>query len=472
MGGAKDTGPPGTDLCFTTEPPEVQLKCDELEKQKKDSDSHCAALEKEKKDIVDYLKHSVLEKEDEAQELSERLESQRQASDQAREALRLQHERLRQELRARIEELTGENGTLATRLAVLEEFQEQKEQLMSNMASLEKQLVSLKEEHKADVHSLEMKALLEKRSLEKEMESHAAATAAQLGHLVDQRVPEATRRALRENAEASARCGQLSEQAHALMKENAALRDRKSQLAVDVDILEQMLGELSRKSCVRKKVMEQLTEKCRQLQTELELCRQEHRQLHAKHKLALARTETLRFTEFIEFIRSYRALDSSYPRSRSFKGVQEQCRESRAEASQLEAELLEERRMRSRMKSVTQEAAVTVRRALMEASDVGVVPWKQLMLRLLVVLDGPTLGNFSAEEPAEPQTSDAAAAGPGDLGLAPPSPPPKHSVSGSGRGFVLPLHRKPSGQKTSISVHPSDSAIRLETFRHLVNRRK
>uniref|UniRef100_A0A8D3C012 Cilia- and flagella-associated protein 157 n=1 Tax=Scophthalmus maximus TaxID=52904 RepID=A0A8D3C012_SCOMX len=298
-----------------------KLKCDELEKQKKDSDSHCAALEKEKKDIVDYLKHSVLEKEDEAQELSERLESQRQASDQAREALRLQHERLRQELRARIEELTGENGTLATRLAVLEEFQEQKEQLMSNMASLEKQLVSLKEEHKADVHSLEMKALLEKRRL-KEMESHAAATAAQLGHLVDQRVPEATRRALRENAEASARCGQLSEQAHALMKENAALRDRKSQLAVDVDILEQMLGELSRKSCVRKKVMEQLTEKCRQLQTELELCRQEHRQLHAKHKLALARTETLRFTEFIEFIRSYRALDSSYPRSRSFKGVQ------------------------------------------------------------------------------------------------------------------------------------------------------
>lgn len=36
---------------------------------------------------------------------------------------------------------------------------------MSSLESLEKQLVSLREEHKDDIHSLEMKALLEKRRL-------------------------------------------------------------------------------------------------------------------------------------------------------------------------------------------------------------------------------------------------------------------------------------------------------------------
>lgn len=49
------------------------------------------------------------------------------------------------------------------RLADLEEFQKQKEQLMSNMESLEKQLSSQEEKHKATIHSLEMKALLEKK---------------------------------------------------------------------------------------------------------------------------------------------------------------------------------------------------------------------------------------------------------------------------------------------------------------------
>lgn len=48
-------------------------------------------------------------------------------------------------------------------LASLEEFQKQKEQLVSNMESLEKQLAIQKDEHKTDIHNLEMKALLEKR---------------------------------------------------------------------------------------------------------------------------------------------------------------------------------------------------------------------------------------------------------------------------------------------------------------------
>lgn len=51
------------------------------------------------------------------------------------------------------------------RLAGLEEFQEHEEQLMSNMESLERQLASQKEEHKAAIHSLEMKALMEKKRL-------------------------------------------------------------------------------------------------------------------------------------------------------------------------------------------------------------------------------------------------------------------------------------------------------------------
>lgn len=89
-----------------------QLKSDELERQKKDLKAQYSTLEKEKKDIVEFLKRSVLEKEDEVDALTERLESQRQAAEKERDAVQLQQNRLRQELQGRIEELTKENATL------------------------------------------------------------------------------------------------------------------------------------------------------------------------------------------------------------------------------------------------------------------------------------------------------------------------------------------------------------------------
>lgn len=88
------------------------------------------------------------------------------------------------------------------------------------------------------------------------MESHVAAMEAEVQHLVDQKVPETTRLALQENTEVKARFSHLSERAKVLIGENSALKDRKSQLSLDVDILEQMVSETSRQSCVRKKVRE------------------------------------------------------------------------------------------------------------------------------------------------------------------------------------------------------------------------
>lgn len=54
----------------------------------------------------------------------------------------------------------------AERLADLEEFQKNKDQVMSKMESLEKQLASQKEEHKATIHSVEIKALMERKRSE------------------------------------------------------------------------------------------------------------------------------------------------------------------------------------------------------------------------------------------------------------------------------------------------------------------
>ncbi|TKS77927.1 Cilia- and flagella-associated protein 157 [Collichthys lucidus] len=429
-----------------------QLKYDQVERQKNDLNSQYSALEKEKKDIVEYLKRSVLEKEEEVDELKERLESQQKAADKDKDALQLQHSQLRQELQDRIDELTTENMTLVARLAGLEEFQKQKEELISNMESLEKQLTSQKEKHKADVHSLEMKALLEQKRLEKEMESHVAAMAAQEQHLVDQKVPETIRLALQENTEVKAQFNQLSEQAQVLMGQNSALRARKSQLSVDLGILEEMLSEMSHQSCIRKKVVEQLTEKCQQLQAELKDCSQERKQLQAENTRVLIEMEALR---------------------QGRAALSEQCSKTRTEVRRLEVELEEERRRRSRMKSNMQEVAITLKQAMTEAatekdSEVD-LQWRQLMQKVLVVMDMPTLTNSTTKSNQlnELQTSDPVAARTG-MNY-------KHTLSRTGAvssSTHTPLYRKSSSQKTVGSSKPPDSTVRFLTTRNSFSKRK
>lgn len=90
--------------------------------------------------------------------------------------------------------------------------------------------------------------------LEKETERRAASMRTEVEHLVNLRVPEAVRSVMKETTEVKAQFSQLSEHALALTEENSALRERRSQLSVDVGNLEQMLKEVSRQSCVQKKV--------------------------------------------------------------------------------------------------------------------------------------------------------------------------------------------------------------------------
>ncbi|KAK2901721.1 hypothetical protein Q8A73_011467 [Channa argus] len=452
-----------------------QLKSDELEREKKDLKAQCNVLEKEKKDIVEFLKRSLLEKEDEVDELTDRLESQRQASDEDRGALQLQHNQLVEGIQGRIDELTKENMKLVAKLDSLEEFQRQKEQLMSNMESLEKQLASQNDEHKNDIHNLEIKTLLEKKRLEKEVESFEAAMAAEVQQLVNRKVPETTRLALQENVELKSQLSELSAQAQVLMKENSALQDRKSQLSLDREILEKLLSEMTRQSCIHKKVVEQLTEKCQQLQAEQKDNRQELKQLQTEHKGIKAELEGLR---------------------QERTSLSDQCSKNTAEVGRLEAALEEERRRRSRIKSSLQEAVVTLRQALMEEPTErgSVVHWKKLMQRLLLVLDKHSSSTADNEHLKKPQTSEAEAAGavnldpassfqfqlaryrPGDLGLVPP-PAPKHKnllfKTGTGSGSTgPPLHRKPISQKAASSITLTDSAASVLSSKHSITKLK
>ncbi|XP_078141516.1 cilia- and flagella-associated protein 157 [Centroberyx gerrardi] len=433
-----------------------RLRCEEQEEQRKELGGRLGLLQQEKTDSVQFLKRSVLRGEEERARLEERLAGLQRDAGLQSDALRLQLDRLRDELQDRNEQLAADNMLLAGKLADLEEFREQKERLMSDLESLEKQLANQKEEHSAAVYSLEKKALLENDRLKKEMHSQVASVAAELRRLSEQRMPETTARAVQENAAVRAQLGRLSEHGDALLRENEALRSRERRLRLQLDVLEPLLSQVTRKSRSQHKVVQQLTEKCQQLQAELEQrgsAQQEHQLLQTEHTHLLAELDTLRQDQ---------------------ASALEQRSKSRAAAERRGAELEEERRKRSRLESVLQEAASALRQALTDVPAEGdaAVRWNQMMQELLEVLDGSTqLGKGPApsdagaknSRPHELQTCGPtpARAGtltpvrtsqaqlplyrPGDLGLV-PRPTPKRSTVLSRRGAPSSrlLHSKPS----------------------------
>ncbi|TNN48686.1 hypothetical protein EYF80_041104 [Liparis tanakae] len=119
-----------------------QLESDHQERRQKELISRYAALEKEKSDIVDFLKRSVLEKEVEAEELTEQLESQQRVAGEQEAALRLQLEELREELRGRVvEQLTVKCRQLQ---AELEDGRQQGARLQSDHAGVLLELEALR----------------------------------------------------------------------------------------------------------------------------------------------------------------------------------------------------------------------------------------------------------------------------------------------------------------------------------------
>ncbi|XP_042580687.1 cilia- and flagella-associated protein 157-like [Cyprinus carpio] len=177
---------------------------------------------------------------------------------------------------------------LAGKLASLEEFSMQREKLMAERRCLEEQLQKQKEEHQAQIYNLEKKAVLDNDRLKKDMLQHVAAVAAEFQQVSDQKMPETTKRAMQEN---------LSDKTKELLKENNDLRAREKQLKIENAITELLLHEITKKNVANQKVAHQLTEKSKQMQSDVEKCAKlkvEQQELLDSHSAICTELDALR----------------------------------------------------------------------------------------------------------------------------------------------------------------------------------
>lgn len=143
-----------------------QKKCDELELANQDYRSQYEQQTTDKKEIVSFLKKQLEQRADEIADLQDRLIGLQQAKDSEKDQYEVQLATLRTEMQEIKDQLTSENMVLGGKLASLEEFRVQKEDLMAKFAKMEEELEKQQKEHKDVIYNLERKAVVDKDRFE------------------------------------------------------------------------------------------------------------------------------------------------------------------------------------------------------------------------------------------------------------------------------------------------------------------
>uniref|UniRef100_A0A8D2LUZ9 Cilia- and flagella-associated protein 157 n=1 Tax=Varanus komodoensis TaxID=61221 RepID=A0A8D2LUZ9_VARKO len=270
----------GSDLFLLSS---YQQKWDELQVS---DDLFRAEYEKmvgDNKEIVAFLKKTLNQRVDEIAELSLQLQLLQQAKDSEKDAFEAQLAQLRHEFQETKDMLTSENMALSGKLAALEEFRIQKDELMAKFSDLEEQLTRQEENHKEYVYNLEKKTVIDKERLKKEMLHRVNAVAAEFRKVSNSQMAETTKRTIRENVTISLQLTKITEQSLQLIQENDRLKEAHTRTLKQLDLLEQNERRMAKTSVSNQKLIWMLTTKCKELQAQVD----EHLQV----KRVLAQTQ-------------------------------------------------------------------------------------------------------------------------------------------------------------------------------------
>ncbi|XP_043913945.1 cilia- and flagella-associated protein 157-like [Protopterus annectens] len=354
-----------------------QQRCDELTLRKDQYEKQYDQLLTEKKEIVAFLKRSLDQRIDDLADLNDRLIGLQQAKDGEKDAYEAQLTQLRHELQETKDQLTSENMLLAGKLASLEEFRVQKEDLMAKFVALEEHLKKQEEERKQLIYELERKAVVDKDRLKKEMVQRVNNVATEFRKVSNKQMAETTKRAIQENASISAQLVRMSDKSMELIVENDHLKELEKQQRFQLQTMEHIEKELAKTNVSNQKVIQMLTEKCKQQQIKMD--EYETRNEH-----------------FLKVDNDYCKLQKQHDIDRQeCECLREELKKKNAEMETLKKHLEEEAISRKNIEKVLSEAAYVLRDALLEeesstandTSEVAVhVQRSEMMDKLLSVL--------------------------------------------------------------------------------------
>ncbi|XP_069799152.1 cilia- and flagella-associated protein 157 [Dendropsophus ebraccatus] len=373
-----------------------QKKSDEVSAKENFFKTQFDQLSSDKKEIVSFLKRTLNQRIDEIADLNDQLSGLQQAKDAEKDAYETQLAQMRHEFQETKDRLTSENMLLAGKLASLEEFRVQKEDLMAKFAALEEKLRKQEEEHKDMMYTLEKKAVLDKDRLKKEMVQRVNTVAAEFRRVSNDQMAETTKRAIRENVAISTQLAKMSEKSLDLIQENDELKEQESELRKKLEMLEENEKEFVKNNLSSQKVIRMLTERCQQQQKMLDVAiEKEHdlNHLHMEHQALQEEAQALR---------------------QRLMNLEDEVQRLMDEMNKANQQLEDEVKKKQSVEKVLSQAASSLKDMLMEKSSDedddklvdSLARRNQMLHSLLVLLNsaailglGPALNEFQSRDP-------------------------------------------------------------------------
>ncbi|KAL6036978.1 hypothetical protein STEG23_033512 [Scotinomys teguina] len=328
-----------------------QRKWDELAVQEKLFRQEFEQLANNKKEIVAFLKRTLNQRVDEITDLNDQLQNLQLAKEMEKDAFEAQLAQVRHEFQETKDQLTTENIALGGKLAALEEFRLQKEELTDKYLMLEEQLQKQENEYKDYVYNLEKKSVLDKDRLRKEIIQRVNLVANEFRKVTTNQMWETTRRAILENNNVAFQLSWVSQESVQLLQESEQLRSAHDKLHRQVELLENTQEIMARNNQIHKKVILMLTEKYRQ------------------QKQATEEAEKLRLL-LTQLEQNFQKLQKNSQTLRSDKDqLEQQLREQQAEVNRLHKTLSEEQKVRTRLETVLAQATSLLQDILKMRTD-------------------------------------------------------------------------------------------------------
>ncbi|XP_053523672.1 cilia- and flagella-associated protein 157 [Artibeus jamaicensis] len=239
-----------------------QRKWDELVVQDKLFHQEFEQLANNKKEIVAFLKRTLNQRVDEITDLNEQLQSLQLAKEIEKDAFEAQLAQVRHEFQETKDQLTSENIVIAGKLAALEEFRLQKEELTDKFTSLEDQLHMQEKEFKDYVYNLEKKSVLDKDRVKKEVIQRLNMVATEFRKVATDQMWDTTKRAILENNAVTLQLSKVTRHGMRLLQENDQLKGAQDKMSKQLELLEDIVKAMARHRRDYQQVILRLTQKC------------------------------------------------------------------------------------------------------------------------------------------------------------------------------------------------------------------
>ncbi|XP_009455605.2 cilia- and flagella-associated protein 157 isoform X3 [Pan troglodytes] len=357
-----------------------QRKWDELAVQEKLFRQEFEQLANNKKEIVAFLKRTLNQQVDEITDLNEQLQNLQLAKEMEKDAFEAQLAQVRHEFQETKDQLTTENVILGGKLAALEEFRLQKEEVTDKFTLLEEQVRKQENEFRDYAYNLEKKSVLDKDRLRKEIIQRVNLVANEFHKVTTNRMWETTKRAIKENNGITLQMARVSQQGMKLLQENEQLKGRQNNLCKQLELLENTQKVMARHKRGHQKIILMLTKKCQEQQQDTK----EAEELH----LLLSQLEQ----RSLQLQVDNQALKSQRDQ------LSLQLEQQQVDLQRLQQELANEQKVRASLEAALVQATSFLQNILQmhrdeEDSDFDVTfqPWHKEMLQQLLVMLGSTV---------------------------------------------------------------------------------